>query len=78
LALVLSAVLLAASVGARPAAATVLPAGFNEVTMVSGFISPVDMAHAPDGRTFVVEKSGRLRVVLANGTLRSTSVLDLP
>ena len=59
------------------AGATVLPSGFSEVTMVSGFGSPVDMAHAPDGRTFVVEKSGRLRVVLANGTLRSTPVLDL-
>ncbi len=51
--------------------------GFSEVTMVSGFNSPVDMAYAPDGRIFVAEKAGYVRVVHANGTLRSTPLLDL-
>jgi len=70
------ALLIAALALPQTASATVLPPGFSEVTMVSGFTSPVDMAYAPDGRIFVAEKSGRVRVV-QNGVLRSAPVLDL-
>jgi glucose/arabinose dehydrogenase len=41
----------------------VVPPGFSEVTVVSGLASPTAMAMAPDGRIFVCEKGGRLRVV---------------
>ena len=62
---------------ATPAAATTLPAGFNEVTATTGFSSPTAVDWAPDGRAFVVEKAGRVRVVNPDGTLRATPLLDL-
>jgi glucose/arabinose dehydrogenase len=64
---------------AAPAAAgaTTLPAGFAEETLSSGMSGPTAMAFAPDGRTFVTEKAGRVRVVRADGTLVSTPLLDI-
>jgi glucose/arabinose dehydrogenase len=58
-------------------AATALPAGFTESTIVAGFDKPVGVSWAPDGRMFVAEKNGRVRVVSAAGVLRSTPLLDL-
>lgn len=53
---------------AVPAAATTLPSGFNEVDLSNGDLSgPTAVTFAPDGRKFVAEKSGRVRVVAANG-----------
>ncbi len=52
-------------------AATNLPPGFEDVTVVSGFASPTAMEFAPDGRLFVAEQGGKLRVV-KNGTLLTT------
>ena len=71
------AVLTAALSVVSSASATVLPPGFSEVTTVAGFSTAVDMAYAPDGRIFVAEKAGRVRVVQPNGTLRTTPVLDI-
>lgn len=42
---------------------TVLPSGFAEALVVEGLQSPTSMAVAPDGRLFVAEQAGRLRVV---------------
>lgn len=42
---------------------TVLPSGFAESLVVEGLQSPTSMAFAPDGRLFVTEQGGRLRVV---------------
>ena len=53
---------------ASPAAATTLPAGFAETEVAAGFSSPVDVPWAPDGRMFVAEKSGRVRVVNPGST----------
>ena len=51
--------------------ATVLPAGFAQTMVAEGFQSPTAMAVAPDGRIFVAEQAGRLRVI-KDGDLLST------
>jgi glucose/arabinose dehydrogenase len=51
-----------------PAKASV-PAGFHRATVVSGLHSPTAMAFAPDGRIFVAEQGGTLRVVQRNTLL---------
>src|SRR5688572_31678545 len=56
----------------RDLMAATLPAGFQETTYVSGFDTPTAQAFAPDGRLFVLEKAGKVRVVSSAGTLRST------
>lgn len=40
-----------------------LPAGFSETRIASGLPSPTSLAIAPDGRIFVTEQAGRLRVI---------------
>jgi glucose/arabinose dehydrogenase len=47
------------------------PAGFTEALVASGLSSPTAMEFAPDGRLFVLEQSGRVRVI-KNGSLLST------
>jgi glucose/arabinose dehydrogenase len=47
---------------------TAVPAGFAETTVAANLAGPTAMAFAPDGRLFVAEQSGALRVV-KNGTL---------
>ena len=44
-----------------------VPAGFTETTVASGLSGPTAMAFAPDGRLFVAEQTGALRVI-KNGT----------
>lgn len=43
--------------------AATLPAGFTETRVASGIASPTSMAVAPDGRIFVTQQSGALRVI---------------
>ena len=43
--------------------AATVPAGFSEALIASGLTSPTAMQLAPDGRIFVCEKDGRLRVI---------------
>jgi glucose/arabinose dehydrogenase len=66
--------LLAAAGGAE---AATLPSFFEERTLASGLTVPVAVAWAPDGRMFVAEKEGRVRVVLADGTLKTTPLIDI-
>ena len=47
--------------------AATLPPGFTE-TIISGMSRPTAMEIAPDGRIFVCEQSGRVRVI-KNGAL---------
>ena len=54
-----------------------VPNGFAETQIAGGLSSPTAMAIAPDGRIFVCEQGGRLRVV-KNGTLLTTPFLSLP
>lgn len=42
---------------------TALPAGFREDSVVSGLAYPTAMAVAPDGRIFVAQKGGAIRVI---------------
>jgi glucose/arabinose dehydrogenase len=49
--------------------AATLPPGFVPSRVVGGLASPTAMDFAPDGRLFVAEQRGTLRVVEANGTL---------
>ena len=57
-------------------AATGLPAGFQDVTVVSGLSNPTAMEFAPDGRLFVTQQGGQLRVI-KNGALLSTPFVSL-
>ncbi|QOV91783.1 carbohydrate-binding protein [Humisphaera borealis] len=61
----------------RQLMAATLPSGFAEVRLSGGFGEPTDMAVAPDGRVFVTEKSGAVRVI-KNGTLLSTPFITIP
>ena len=62
---------------ASPAsAATVLPTGFTDTAWVSGLSRPYQMEFAPDGRLFVSQQGGRLRVI-KNGVLLTTPFLTV-
>jgi glucose/arabinose dehydrogenase len=73
----LGALALAVAVLAVPAAAATLPSGFAETRVATGLASPTAMAFAPDGRLFVAEQGGSLRIV-KNGTLLATPFLTVP
>ena len=61
------AVLAFSSNSARGAA--MLPSNFARSQVVGGLASPTAMEFAPDGRLFVAEQRGMLRVVKAGGSL---------
>src|SRR3954447_7978180 len=65
------------SLECRTLLAATLDNGFAESTYVTGFDTPTAEAFAPDGRLFVLEKAGRVRVVSAAGQLQSTPLLTL-
>ena len=69
-------VALLASVGALVAlplgparGAAILRSGFTKTQVVSGLTYPMDMEFAPDGRLFVAEQAGRVRIAKPDGTL---------
>ena len=47
---------------APPAHAATLPAGFQESVVFSGLTNPTAVRFAPDGRVFVAEKRGVIKV----------------
>ena len=51
-----------------------LPSGFAQTTFASGLTSPTSMAFAPDGRLFVTEQGGAVKVVSASGAALGTFV----
>ena len=59
-----------------PARAATLPTGFTETLVTSGLTNPTAMAFAPDGRLFVCEQGGQLRVI-KNGALLATPFLSV-
>jgi glucose/arabinose dehydrogenase len=72
-------IILTLTVWIFPASAQALPPGFGEVNVVEGLnniYAPVAVAYAPDGRAFVAEKDGRVRVVNP-GSSRATTLIDL-
>ena len=71
--LLAAAVLLAAGF-AR--AGTYNIAGFSDTAVVTGLSSPTALAFTTDGRMLILEKVGRVRIVV-NGLLQSTPALDM-
>ena len=70
-------VMVALFVGVIPIpAAAVLPSGFEFETVVEGLNLPTTAAFAPDGRIFVAEKDGTVRVV-KNGVLLPVPLVRL-
>src|SRR5215813_10360959 len=61
---------------AAPAVAATLPAGFTEALLAGGLSNPTAMQFAPDGRLFVCEQGGNLRVI-KNGALLATPFVSL-
>jgi glucose/arabinose dehydrogenase len=59
-----------------PGRAATVPSGFTETLVANGLVSPTAMQFAPDGRLFVAEQGGRLRVI-KNGALLSTPFVTL-
>ena len=56
--------------------AATVATGFSETLVASGLSSPTAMQFAPDGRLFVAEQGGRLRVIKA-GVLLPTPFLTV-
>ncbi|HJZ94192.1 MAG TPA: PQQ-dependent sugar dehydrogenase [Gemmataceae bacterium] len=47
---------------------TILPSGFTDALVASGFSAPTAMEFAPDGRLFVLEQGGKVKLVQSGGT----------
>jgi glucose/arabinose dehydrogenase len=65
---------LALLASASTAGAATLPDGFTETSIATGLASPTAMTFAPDGRLFVCEQAGRLRVIKNGGLLAASFV----
>jgi PKD repeat protein/glucose/arabinose dehydrogenase len=74
--LLLSTALVIAAVCPSAAGAATFPSGFQERTVATGLSQPTDVTWAPDGRAFMAEKGGRLKVVNP-GASTATTVLDI-
>ncbi|SHH17885.1 Por secretion system C-terminal sorting domain-containing protein [Chryseolinea serpens] len=59
-----------------PAISQVFPTGFSRVQVASGISNPTVMAFAPDGRIFVAQQNGALRVI-KNGALLATPFIQI-
>ena len=57
-------------------AAATVPSGFTDTPIAGGLTKPTAMALAPDGRVFVCEQGGTLRVI-RNNMLLSTPFVSL-
>src|SRR5918995_6233590 len=62
--------------GGSVSGAVTLPDGFVQSRVTGGLTSPTTMAFAPDGRLFVAEQGGKLRIV-KSGNLLGTPFLDI-
>src|SRR5687767_4811170 len=58
------------------ASAATVPAGFTDTLVASGLNTPTAMAMAPDGRIFVCQQGGALRVI-KNNTLLTTPFVTI-
>jgi glucose/arabinose dehydrogenase len=57
--------------------ATTYPAGFSEVNVFTGLTQPTAVRFAPDGRVFVAEKSGLVKVFDSLSDTTPTTVIDV-
>jgi glucose/arabinose dehydrogenase len=62
--------------GAAARGATYSVAGFSETAIATGLTAPTDFAFLPDGRILILEKAGRVLVVVS-GVLQTAPVLDI-
>lgn len=62
---------------ASPVHAATLPGNFTETLIASGLSSPTAFAFAPDGRIFVTEQGGAVRV-LKNNVLQAPAFVTVP
>lgn len=62
--------------GSRVVFAATVPSGFTDSVVANGLSNPTAMELAPDGRLFVCEQGGTLRVI-KNGALLSTPFLSV-
>ena len=62
--------------GAQTARGATVPAGFTDSVVAAGLNTPTAMALAPDGRIFVCQQGGALRVI-KNGVLLPTPFLTV-
>lgn len=69
--------LLALTTSAPLVNAATVPTGFTDAVVASGLNNPTAMALAPDGRIFVCQQGGALRVI-KNGVLLATPFLTVP
>ena len=60
-----------------PVSAATLPAGFQETTVISGLTAPTVVRFASDGRVFVAEKSGIIKVFDSLSDTAPTVFADL-
>lgn len=74
--LVLTAVSGLSKFDARAQVPAALPSGFTETQVASGLLNPTAMQFSPDGRLFVCEQAGRLRVI-KNGALLPSPFITL-
>ncbi len=74
--LVCSLALLLPSWPVRPSFAATLPTGFTESLVAGTLAAPTAMAIAPDGRIFVCQQTGQLRVI-QSGSLLATPFVSL-
>jgi glucose/arabinose dehydrogenase len=56
--------------------AQTFPQGFNQVLVAAGLTQPTTMAIAPDGRFFIVQQNGKVKI-LKNGVLLPQSFLSM-
>ncbi len=64
--------------GAGPAGASTLPSGFRDSVVLSGLTNPTVLQFAPDGRIFVAEKNGVIKVFDNLTDTTPTIFADLP
>jgi glucose/arabinose dehydrogenase len=50
---------------------------FNLNSYATGFTSPTDIANAGDGRLFIVQKTGQIKIINSDGTIKPTAFLDI-
>ncbi|HEV2827671.1 MAG TPA: PQQ-dependent sugar dehydrogenase [Pyrinomonadaceae bacterium] len=74
--LLITAALALALSSVRIASAATVPPGFTDSLVAAGLTNPTAMAFAPDGRIFVCEQGGTLRVI-KNGALLPTPFLTV-
>src|SRR5213595_1672733 len=68
---------LVTQIGPSPAGASTLPTGFRDSVVLSGLTNPTVLQFAPDGRIFVGQKNGVIKVFQSLSDTNPVTVADL-